>query len=118
MRLLQFERNAVKKQLPNINKAVLLLFTLTLTSCGYHTATKGGSQIPNLNTLAVPPFINQTSTYKVEQTLASAVVKELLKRTNYQLLYREDSAADATHRSSDRRVRMLSSRRRMGEHSI
>ena len=75
-----------------------LLFTLTLTSCGYHTATKGGSQIPNLNTLAVPPFINQTSTYKVEQTLASAVVKELLKRTNYQLLYREDSAADATLR--------------------
>ena len=54
-----------------------------LTSCGYHTASKGGSQIPNLNTLAVPTFVNQTTTYKVEQTLTSAVVKELLKRTNY-----------------------------------
>jgi len=67
-----------------------------LTSCGYHTPSKGGSQIPNLNTLAVPAFINQTTTYKVEQTLTSAVVKELLKRTNYKLVYREDSSADAT----------------------
>ena len=73
----------------------VLLSTLALSSCGYHTAMKGGSQIPNLNTLAVPAFVNQTSTYKVEQTLTSAVVKELLKRTNYKLIYHDDSAADA-----------------------
>jgi len=74
------------------------LLTLAFTGCGYHTATKGGSQIPNLNTLAVPAFINQTSSYKVEQTLASAVTKELLKRTNYKLIYHEDNSADATLR--------------------
>jgi outer membrane lipopolysaccharide assembly protein LptE/RlpB len=75
-----------------------LLLICLLSGCGYHTAMKGGSQIPNLNTLAVPAFVNQTSTYKVEQTLASAVVKELLKRTNYKLIYRDDSSADATLR--------------------
>ena len=71
-----------------------------LSSCGYHAATRGGSQIPNLNTLAVPAFVNQTSTYKVEQTLTSAVVKELLRRTNYNLIYQEDGSADATLRGS------------------
>ena len=76
---------------------VLLLICL-LSGCGYHTAMKGGSQIPNLNTLAVPVFVNQSTTYKVEQRLTSAVVKELLKRTNYKLVYREDSSADATLR--------------------
>ena len=74
----------------------LLILLLTLSGCSYHTATRGGSQIPNVNTLAVPAFANQTTTYKVEQTLTSAVVKELLKRTNYKLVYRDDSSADAT----------------------
>jgi outer membrane lipopolysaccharide assembly protein LptE/RlpB len=81
------------------HKTVPIFFLVCLlSSCGYHTATKGGSQIPNLNTLAVPAFVNQTTIYKVEQTLTSAVVKELLKRTNYKLIYREDSSADATLR--------------------
>lgn len=79
---------------------VVVAVILSLTSCGYHTAAKGGSQIPNLNTLAVPAFMNQTTTYKVEQTLTSAVVKELLKRTNYKLVYQEDSSADATLRGT------------------
>ena len=74
--------------------AVCLLFAVS--GCGYHTAMKGGSQIPTLRTLAVPAFDNQTQAYKVEQTLTSAVVKELLKRTNYKLVYRDDSSADAT----------------------
>lgn len=85
--------------LVKISKALLIALVSSislLTSCGYHTAGKGGSQIPNLNTLAVPTFINQTTTYKVGQTLTSAVVKELLKRTNYKLVYHDDNSADAT----------------------
>jgi outer membrane lipopolysaccharide assembly protein LptE/RlpB len=82
-------------------KTVPIFFLVCLlSSCGYHTATKGGSQIPNLNTLAVLAFVNQTTTYKVEQTLTSAVVKELLKRTNYKLVYHEDGSADATLRGT------------------
>ena len=76
--------------------AVCLLFALS--GCGYHTAMKGGSQIPTLRTLAVPAFDNQTQAYKVEQTLTSAVVRELLNRTNYKLVYQQDSSADATLR--------------------
>jgi outer membrane lipopolysaccharide assembly protein LptE/RlpB len=98
-----FSLRRILKELPLLipNKLLLLIMLISLlSSCGYHTATKGGSQIPNLNTLAVPAFANQTTTYKVEQTLTSAVVKELLKRTNYKLVYREDGSADATLRGT------------------
>lgn len=67
----------------------LLLFT---TGCGYHAAGKANLLPSDLRTLAVPAFVNQTQTYKVEQMLTAAVVQEFSTRTNYRVVTQPDSA--------------------------
>lgn len=61
----------------------LLLFCL-LTGCGYHTAGRGALPT-NVQTIAVPAFNNVTRSYKIEQVLTSAVVREFTTRTNYRV---------------------------------
>ena len=67
----------------------LLLFT---TACGYHTAGKANLLPSDLRTLAVPAFVNQTQTYKVEQLLTAAVVQEFSARTSYHVVTQPESA--------------------------
>ena len=74
--------------------ALLVLLALT-TGCGYHTTAKGSS-FPQVHTLAVPMFVNQTQDYRIEQILTSAVVRELTTRTQYKILNKESGDADAT----------------------
>jgi outer membrane lipopolysaccharide assembly protein LptE/RlpB len=62
----------------------LLLICLALMGCGYH-ATGRGSLPPSIHSIAVPAFVNQTRSYKVEQLLTSAVVREFVTRTNYRI---------------------------------
>jgi outer membrane lipopolysaccharide assembly protein LptE/RlpB len=62
----------------------LLLACLLFVGCGYH-ATGRGSLPPSVHTIAVPAFVNQTRSYKVEQLLTSAVVREFVTRTNYRI---------------------------------
>lgn len=68
---------------------------LVATGCGYHTSGKG-SALPQVHTLAVPAFINQTQSYRIEQILTSAVVRELTTRTQYKIVNQADPDADAT----------------------
>jgi outer membrane lipopolysaccharide assembly protein LptE/RlpB len=76
--------------------AVMFLFS---TGCGYHTAGHANLLPPELRTIAVPAFINQTQTYKIEQTLTSAVVQEFSTRTNYRMTT-DPCASDATLRGT------------------
>jgi len=62
----------------------LFLFCLLLAGCGYHTAGRGALP-PNVQTIAVPAFTNVTRSYKIEQVLTSAVVREFVTRTNYRV---------------------------------
>src|SRR5215813_13439823 len=70
----------------------LLCFT---TGCGYHMAGKANLLPSDLRTIAVPAFVNQTQTYKIEQTLTASVVQEFVTRTNYHILS-DPKSADAT----------------------
>jgi outer membrane lipopolysaccharide assembly protein LptE/RlpB len=54
----------------------------------------------NVKTLAIPAFLNQSQTYRIEQTLTSAVVHEFTTRTHYQILNQSSEAADATLRGT------------------
>jgi outer membrane lipopolysaccharide assembly protein LptE/RlpB len=65
------------------------------TGCGYHTAGHANLLPSDLRTIAVPAFVNQTQTYKIEQMLTGAVVQEFATRTNYHIVTAPDSA-DAT----------------------
>lgn len=71
-----------------------------LTGCGYHVAGHDSKLPTDLHTLAVPVFVNGSQTYRVEQDLTSAVVREFITRTHYQVVSREDNSADATLRGT------------------
>jgi hypothetical protein len=77
-----------------------MLVGLAGLSCGYHTAGKGSTLPANLRTIAIPAFDNQSQSYKVEQVLTTAVVREFTTRTNFRVLPSVTSDADAVLRGS------------------
>lgn len=70
-----------------------LLLAAILTACGYHTPGHSNALPPGLQTLAVPAFENRTHTYRIEQTLTSAVLRELTTRTKYKVEQGSDGDA-------------------------
>jgi outer membrane lipopolysaccharide assembly protein LptE/RlpB len=80
-------------------RSCLLLAALAIfPGCGYHTGI--ANRLPsNLHTLAVPTFTNQTQTYKIEQVLTAAVVRELNTRTSFRISS-QDSDSDAVLRGT------------------
>ncbi|MBV9609103.1 MAG: LptE family protein, partial [Acidobacteria bacterium] len=77
---------------------IFLLFTVA--GCGYHTAGKSAALPPDVKTIAVPAFKNQTQTYRIEQVLTAAVVREFTSRTRYRIVNHESGDADATLRGT------------------
>ncbi len=75
---------------------LLLVFCLPAIGCGYHTANKVTTIPENVRTIAVPAFVNQTHTYRIEQMLTAAVVREMVLRTHYHIINQTDADADAT----------------------
>jgi lipopolysaccharide assembly LptE-like protein len=49
----------------------------------------------SVQTIAVPAFDNKTQTYRIEQLLTEATVREFITRTKYHMLYKADADADA-----------------------
>jgi outer membrane lipopolysaccharide assembly protein LptE/RlpB len=80
--------------------AVGLLLLLTASACGYHTAGHAVQLPENVKTIAVPAFVNETSTYRIEQMLTASVVREFTTRTHYHILNNPSEAADATLRGT------------------
>jgi len=75
-----------------LQMSVVALLVLVLGSCGYHTAGKA-TRIPvDVRTLAVPAFVNQTQTYRIEAVLTEAVVREFNTRTRYRIVTDPDGA--------------------------
>jgi outer membrane lipopolysaccharide assembly protein LptE/RlpB len=80
--------------------SIFLTWTVASTGCGYHTAGHAVQLPENVKTIAVPAFVNETSTYRIEQLLTSSVVREFTTRTHYQILNSPGEAADATLRGT------------------
>ena len=76
--------------------AAWLVALIAATGCGYHTAGHATQLPENVKTIAVPAFVNTTSTYRIEQMLTAAVVREFTTRTHYHILNNSSDAADAT----------------------
>ncbi|MGA8762474.1 MAG: LptE family protein [Candidatus Sulfotelmatobacter sp.] len=74
----------------------LAFFLLAGAGCGYHTAGHAVQLPENVKTIAVPAFVNQTTTYRIEQMLTASVVREFTTRTRYHILNDRSEAADAT----------------------
>ncbi len=64
--------------------AVLLLLVVQL-ACGYRVASKN-RMAPQLSTIAVLPFVNETSTFEVEQILTRSFIRALVERSSYRVI--------------------------------
>jgi outer membrane lipopolysaccharide assembly protein LptE/RlpB len=74
-----------------------LLALLLCTACGYHTAGHVVQQAPeSIQTIAIPAFKNDSTTYRIQQILTEGVVREFTTRTRYRILHEASDEADAT----------------------
>ncbi|MGA9040337.1 MAG: LPS assembly lipoprotein LptE [Terriglobales bacterium] len=76
--------------------ALVVVLCLLGAGCGYHTAGHTVTIPDSVRTIAVPAFSSQTQTFKIEQILTKAVVRELVTRTRYHIINQENDDADAT----------------------
>jgi len=76
----------------------LLVLLIIGAGCGYHTAGHAVQLPENVKTIAIPAFVNDTTTYRIEQLLTTSVVREFTTRTHYHILNDPSEAADATLR--------------------
>jgi outer membrane lipopolysaccharide assembly protein LptE/RlpB len=74
---------------------IFLLAAMATLGCGYHTAGHATRIPASVRTIAVPVFVNQTQTYRIEQILTRDVVREFLARTHYQIANDAGQSADA-----------------------
>ena len=76
--------------------SVVLICDIFLAGCGYHTSNHSAVKLPaGINTVAVPIFSNKTQSYRAEQVLTQAVVREFISRSPYKILTSDDGTADA-----------------------
>ncbi|MCS7081102.1 MAG: LPS assembly lipoprotein LptE [Chloracidobacterium sp.] len=74
---------------------LLLLGCLGAGPCGYRRLDAGGALPPDVKTLAVQPFTNQTLRYRIEQRFTNAVIEEILRRRLPVTLINDPEKADA-----------------------
>jgi len=77
--------------------ATLACLSLALGGCGYHVAGRGAALPKEWKTLAVVALENRTTTYRIEQRLTEALVREFLARTRYRIVS-DPKTADAVLR--------------------
>jgi len=82
--------------------AFCLLFLLTV--CGYRVAGRGDRLPPDIKTLAIPIFVNESPRFRVEQRLAAAVTREFIARTRFRVTP-NPADADAVLKGTVKEVR-------------
>jgi len=60
-------------------------FCLLLSVCGYHTARRGDRIPPDVKTIAIPIFTNNSPRFRIEQKLAAAITREFIERTKFRV---------------------------------
>ena len=70
-----------------------------LAGCGYHVSGHADLLPKSVKSIAVPPFGNNTTRFRLADRLAQSITREFLSRTRYQVVHDQD-AADAILRGS------------------
>jgi len=84
---------------PILGAAAILMLTLGLPACGYHTAGQTDLVPKTVHTIAIPAFTNTTTRYKLTDHLPQAIGHEFIARTKYQVV-NDPAQADAVLRGS------------------
>lgn len=79
-----------------LGAVAVLLVTMCASACGYHVAGKAVRIPPDVSTISVPIFANQTKTYRIEQIITNDVVHELSSRSHYHVVSSPGDDVDAT----------------------
>lgn len=75
-------------------KSGLLIAVLLAAGCGYHVAGHADLLPKTIQTIAIPPFANVTTRYKLTDEMPQAVTREFNTRTRYKVVS-DPNAADA-----------------------
>jgi outer membrane lipopolysaccharide assembly protein LptE/RlpB len=75
----------------------LVVAPLTAAGCGYHVAGHASQLSSEWKDVAVPAFKNDTTTYRVEQRMTQAVIREFITRTKYRVVQDTKSADAVLH---------------------
>jgi outer membrane lipopolysaccharide assembly protein LptE/RlpB len=74
--------------------SALVVAIMMATGCGYHRV--GAGDLPqNIHSIAIPGFVSHSQTFRVEQVLTDAVVREFNARTQYHVVHEANADADA-----------------------
>ena len=84
----------------------LVLLLLLAPACGYRLGGRGDNLPAHLQVVAVPAFENRTNWMGAEQRLTDAVVRELIRRSNFDVVSSE-AGADAVLRGKVLSLRTL-----------
>ena len=64
----------------------ILAAVLAASGCGYHVVGRANTLPAGAHTIAIPAFVNRSTTYRIEQILTQAVAREFIARTNYRVV--------------------------------
>ena len=65
--------------------------------CGYRVVGRTNTLPPDAHTIAIPAFVNRTTTYRIEQVLTESVAHEFIARTKYRVVPEENGADLVLH---------------------
>ncbi len=66
--------------------ACVFLAALLGAGCGYHVSGHADLLPVGIHTIAVPPFTNNTTRYKLTEQLPEAITQEFITRTRYRVV--------------------------------
>jgi outer membrane lipopolysaccharide assembly protein LptE/RlpB len=72
--------------------ALALSIVFLMTGCGYHVAGRSDALPKTIHVIAVPALENATNSYRIEQKLTSATIREFLAATSYKISSNPESA--------------------------
>lgn len=89
-------KHASDNRLTNLLSAsLLMLSSLIMPGCGYHTAGPATHIPAGTRTIGVPIFATRVQNFNTEVDFTKAVIRELDTRTKYRVLTNPDADADA-----------------------
>jgi outer membrane lipopolysaccharide assembly protein LptE/RlpB len=75
-----------------------LSLALVVSGCGYHVVGRDDALPKTIHVIAIPAFENKTSSYRIEQKLTAATIREFLESTRYKIVS-NPAAGDAVLRA-------------------
>jgi hypothetical protein len=85
--------------------ALALCLLISSGACGYRVAGRGDRLPPDIKSLAVPIFTNETPRFRIEQKVSAAITREFIARSRFRITP-NPAGADAVLNGTIKEVRV------------